>query len=147
MNTINTLLNKCMYAVIIYFFTFPISKELYIFSKKDAVTAYFFLLFQYLKNFTLFSKKDEHGFLSHPKHCLSAKNQQQTMMMPTWVGASQKFGFFVQKSWFSVIVTTSIKILWRHAIHTIFAFSSFPFFPNHDGSALSCSTRSVFYNV
>ena len=29
----NLLLNKCMHAVTSYFFTFPISKELYIFKK------------------------------------------------------------------------------------------------------------------
>ena len=35
----------------------------------------FFLLFQYLKNYTLFfKKKDDHGFLSYTKHYLSAKN-------------------------------------------------------------------------
>ena len=59
-----------------FFFTFPISKEL---------------------NFQ--KKNDEHGFLSYIKHYLSTKNPQQ-MMMLTWVGAGQKFDFFVQKSWF-----------------------------------------------
>ena len=39
-----------MYAVTIYFFTFPTSKELYIFLKKD-----------------------DHSFLSYTKHYLSAK--------------------------------------------------------------------------
>ena len=56
----------------ISFFAVPISKELYIF----------------------FKKKDDHGFLSYTKHYLSAKNLQ-LMMMPTWVGSSQKFDFFV----------------------------------------------------
>ena len=69
------LLNKCMHAETRhFFFTFPISKEL---------------------NFQ--KKNDEHGFLSYIKHYLSTKNPQQ-MMMLTWVGAGQKFDFFVQKS-------------------------------------------------
>ena len=63
-----------------------------------AETRHFFLLFQYLKNY-IFKKNDEHGFLSYIKHYLSTKNSQQTMML-TWVGAGQKFDFFVQKSWF-----------------------------------------------
>ena len=42
-----------MYAVTRCFFTFPISKELYI---------------------VFFKKKDDHGFLSYTKHYLSAKN-------------------------------------------------------------------------
>ena len=41
-----------MYAVAIHFFTFPKSKELYIFKKK----------------------KDEHGLLSYTKNYLSTKN-------------------------------------------------------------------------
>ena len=55
---------------------------------------YRFLLFQYPKNYTFFKKKDDHGFLGYTKHYLSAKNLQLTMM-PTWVGSSQKFDFFV----------------------------------------------------
>ena len=33
----------------------------------------FFLLFQYLKNYTFFKKKDDHGFLSYSKYYLFAK--------------------------------------------------------------------------
>ena len=43
-------------------------------------------------------KEDGHGFLSYNKHYLFATNYQQTMVA-TWVRASQKLDFFVQKSW------------------------------------------------
>ena len=49
-------------------------------------------------NYTLKKKKnhDDHGFLSYAKFFLSTKTLQQTRMT-TWVGAGQKFDFFVQK--------------------------------------------------
>ena len=75
-------------------------------------------------NYTcLFLQNDEHRFLSYAKYYLSTK-QQQTMM-PTWVGAGQKFDFFVQKSWFFVIVHISFKRSWRHAIRAVFVFFLF----------------------
>ena len=60
------LLNKCMHAV----------------------TRYHFLFFQYPKNCTF--KKMTSTVFSYAKHHLSTKKQQQTMM-PTQVGAGQKF--------------------------------------------------------
>ena len=43
-----------------------------------AVTRYFFLLFQYLMNYTFFLKKDDdHGFLSYTKYYLSKKNSSR----------------------------------------------------------------------
>ena len=53
------LLNKCIYTV----------------------TGYF-LLFQHLKKFTLFLKKDEHGFLSYTKHYLTTKSLLSPFFQP-----------------------------------------------------------------
>ena len=51
-------------------------------------------------------------------------------MMATSFGAGQKFEFFVQKSWFfcnckHYDIIRSVKTLWHHAIHTVFAFFIF----------------------
>ena len=51
-------------------------------------------------------------------------------MMATSFDAGQKFDFFVQKSWFfcnskHYDIIRSVKTLWHHAIHTVFAFFIF----------------------
>ena len=49
-------------------------------------------------------------------------------MMPTWVGAGQKFAFSYKRTDFSVIVNISVKTLWCHAIDTILEFFYISYF-------------------
>ena len=96
-------LNKCMHAVTrLFFFTFPISKELYIFWKKN----------------------DKHGFLSYPKHYLSTKKSSRRWCL-LGLGLVKSLTFSYKRADFSVIVNISVKALWRHAIHAIFPFFIF----------------------
>ena len=46
--------------------------------------------------------------------------------------------FSYKRSYFSVIVKISVKTLWRHAIHAIFAFLS-----NHNGFSFSFDMISI----
>ena len=87
-------LNKCMYAVTIYFFTFPISKGLYIFLKKK-------------RRSRLFT-------------CQRLAADHDAMILG--LGLVKNLLFSYKRADFSVIVNISVKTLWCHAIDTIFAF-------------------------
>ena len=99
------LLNKCIYTV----------------------TGYF-SLFQYLKKFTLFLKKDEHGFLSNTKHYLTTKSLLSPFFQPLWKGFlfysnfhflsnHKRFLFFASQNQYFIMFKDS----------NVFEFTNFPF--------------------
>ena len=126
------LLNKCMYAVTIYFCTFPVSKELYIFLLKKRRPR----LFKLYQAQTMI---------------LTCKNSSRRWCL-LGLGPFKNLTFSYIRADFSVIVNISVKTLWCLAIDSIFAFfifcisfkSCFLFLAWHDQYFIMLKDSNVF---
>ena len=142
------LLNKCMYAVTKYFFTFPISKELYVFKKKTWWTQLLKLhqvLFIYKK---LAANDDGLGWsrskisLFRKKELIFCSNKHflQRIMMPCyschfWI--FHIFNFF-PKSLVSLFLAFYDQFSVRFNDSNVFEFTNFPFKTKYNTVSLLC---------